>query len=153
MLHKILRATLCLVGTAAFAQTTITRQTEFPPVGLAATETAQINVINTASNSQSTPASCSGTFAFANTSGATIGTAANFTVTSGQIASFALPFLKTGAIGTRTELIGKVTLTRASNSAAPCSLVISYETYDTSSGVTHVYLSSSLSLPVISFPH
>src|SRR5260370_40320163 len=79
---------------SAFAQsTTNTRDFNLPPVGLGATETAEINVVNFAANApDGTAASCTGSISFLNASGATIGSATPFTVTSGQIFSAHLPF-------------------------------------------------------------
>ena len=138
-----------LAATAAMAQTTTTtpttspREATYPPVGLAATETLQINVANLASNSSSgTAASCTGTVTFVNPSGATIGTVASFTVTSGQTSSVSLPFAKTGA-SARTEIRSIVGYTVTSD--VPCSLASSLETYDTSTGVTHLFLSNDAS--------
>src|SRR5689334_8458527 len=94
---------------SAFAQTTtttntVTRQFGFGPMGLASTETAQINVVNTAAASSSgTAASCTGGISFVNASGAAIGSATSFTVGTGQISSVTLPFSKLGASGTRSE--------------------------------------------------
>src|SRR5579859_6071398 len=105
----VLFATAALAA-AAMAQTTTTsststRQSTSAPIGLGSTETAQVNVVNTATASSSgTAASCTGSISFLNASGATIGTATPFTVTSGQIFSATLPFTKAGASGTRTEI-------------------------------------------------
>ena len=137
-----------------FATTTtfsFTRDYSFPPVGIGTTETLRINVVNTAANSSTTPASCTGTITFANASGATIGTATPFTVTSGQIFSADLPFTKGGFTGNRAEVLGTVAVTGTFPAKAPCSLQISLETFDTSSGVTHVSLSNS-SLSAVAMP-
>jgi hypothetical protein len=125
------------------AQTTatVTRQSSFPPVGLASTETAQINVVNLASASTSgTAASCTGTVSFVNANGATIGTASPFTVASGQIFSVTLPFSAAGASSSRTEFRGVVALTYTRGSGVPCALASSLETYDASTGATHVFM-------------
>jgi hypothetical protein len=130
------------LSAAAQSSTTATRSSSFPPVGLSSTETIQINVVNNASASSSgTAASCSGTISFTNSSGTIIGAATSFTVTHGQIFSASLPFSKAGASTTRAEIVGSVQLT-LSNST-PCALVQSLETYDTSSGVTHVFLTGA----------
>ena len=126
----------------AFAQTTIatgTRDSNLPPVGLGATETAEINVVNFAANaSDGTAASCTGTISFLNESGAVIGSATPFTVTSGQISSVHLPFSSTGATGTRTAIHGVVTLTLSTATPRPpCALGVSLATFDTSTGATH----------------
>lgn len=135
----------CMAGmalsAAAQTSTTFTRDFSYPPVGISSTETLQINVLNqdTASSS-GTAASCTGTITFKNASGTTIGTATSFSVTSGQVFSASLPFSKAGATGTRAEIVGSVQLT---SSSAPCALANSLETFDTSSGVTHVFLTGS----------
>jgi hypothetical protein len=131
-----------LAAAAAMAQTTTTtttRSSTLPPVGLASSETAQVNVVNLAANSASgTAASCAGSISFVNASGATIGSATSFTVTAGQTFSKSLPYSTTAASG-RTVVRGVVSLTTTSGSNAPCSLAITMETFDTSTGVTHVY--------------
>ena len=133
---------MCTAG-SAMAQsgsTTLTRTFSFGPVGLGSTETAQVNLLNTAGASSSgTAASCAGTVAFAGATGAAIGSSTTFTVTSGEIFSVSLPFSKATTSGSRLELVATVTLTPSSST--PCSLDASFETFDTSSGVTHVYLS------------
>jgi hypothetical protein len=146
MFYRRLVMTLAVsaLAGAAMAQTTttgtITRESNLPAVGLAPSETAQVNVVNLATASSSgTAASCSGTIAFVNGSGATIGTATPVTVTSGEIKSASLPFSMTGA-ASRTEIRAVLTLTETSGSGVPCALSSSFETYDTASGVTHVYV-------------
>ncbi len=137
-----------LTATFALAQTsttsgTVTQTSNTPVVGLASSETAQINVVNVASASSSgTAASCTGTISFLNASGTAIGTATTFTIASGVISSVSLPFAKVGVTGTRTEIRGVITHTVTLNSGVPCSLEATLETYDTSTGVTHVYLSN-----------
>ena len=133
------------MAAAAWSQTTtsgtVTETSNTPAVGLASSETAQINVVNTASNSSSgTAASCTGAIQFLNASGKAIGTATSFTAASGVIQSVSLPFASVGATGTRTEIRGAITRTDTLNSGVPCSLEATFETYDTSTGVTHVYL-------------
>lgn len=139
-----------LAATAAMAQTatttsTVTREASYPPTGLASSETAQINVTNLATaSSNGTAASCTGSISFLNSSGTIIGTATSFTVTSGQTFSASLPFSKTGASGIRTEIRGTLSLT--STSDVPCNLSSSLETYDSTAGTTHIYLSNGADL-------
>ena len=100
-------AWLAASASAQTSSTTFTRDFRFPPVGIASTETVQINVVNNATASSSgTAASCTGTITFTNASGTVIGTS-------------------------------------SSSSSAPCALANSLETFDTSSGVTHVFLGGS----------
>jgi hypothetical protein len=134
----------------ASAQTTttgtVTETSNTPAVGLASTETAQINLLNTASNASSgTAASCTGTVTFLNSSGKAIGSASNFTVTSGEIQSVSLPFASSGATTTRTEIRATISRTITLNSGVPCNLQITLETYDTGTGVTHVYVPNAAS--------
>jgi hypothetical protein len=125
--------------------TTSTRTSTFAPVGLASSETAQVNLVNLASNSSSgTAASCAGSVTFLNPSGTAYVAATTFTVTSGQIVSVKLPFASTAA-SARTEFRAVVSLT-VGGSSAPCELQSSLETYDTTTGVTHVFLAGPQSL-------
>jgi hypothetical protein len=119
--------------------TPTTRSSSLPPVGLASSETAQVSVVNLANASSSgTAASCTGSISFVNAAGATVGAASTFTVTSGQTFSKPLPYSTTAASG-RTVVRGVVSLTIPATSAPPCSLSIVLETFDTATGVTHVY--------------
>jgi hypothetical protein len=136
-----LTAATALAQTTTSSSSTVTRSLTYPPIGLASSETAQINVANLATASSSgTAASCTGTVSFVSASGAAIGTASSFTLTSGQISSVSLPYSKVGGSG-RTEIRGVIALTETPGSGIPCDLVSSLETYDTGTGVTHVFLS------------
>jgi hypothetical protein len=139
-----------LFVTSAFAQPllTFTRDYNFPPVGLASSETAQLNLVNIAPGSSgvatNAPA-CSGTVIFTNASGAVIGKATSFTTTGSQVTSVQLMFsqLQLSASDVRGEFVTSVQLSGSSSTAGPCSLVFSLETFDSSTGVTHVYLGNS----------
>jgi hypothetical protein len=127
---------------------TINRDSSFPPVGLAPTETLQINVLNTATAATGgTAASCTGTITFSGSTGSVIGTATPFTVGSGQVASAKLPFSSSGATG-RVEIVGSIQSTITFPQKAPCSLVFSLETFDTSTGVTHIFLGNAAANPI-----
>lgn len=139
-----------------------------PPVGLAYTETLQVNVTNqvpapvflsgvisviTPTNTTATlpttttpiTESCTGTVTFTNVAGTTIGKPVPFTVTTGQIFSAPLPFASTGISGFRGEILASVQGTTTIPSSNLCSLSISLETFDTNTGVTHVFLPLSAS--------
>jgi hypothetical protein len=141
-IRKLFLTSMAIAAAAlpALAQTSSTTRTiHFPPAGLGSTETAQINVVNLASNSSSgTAASCTGTITFLNSSGAAIGSATTFTVTTGDISSVSLPFSKAGITGARGEIRGVIDLTLSSG--VPCAPGFSFETFDTSTGVTHIFL-------------
>lgn len=144
-------ATLFVTG--AFGQTAVnfTRDYNFPPVGLASTETAQINVVNIASTSVSATAAtseapaCTGTVTFTNASGAVIGKPTTFATTGSQVTSVQLMFkdLQLASTDVRGEFVASVQLMHSVPAAAPCSLIFSLETFDTSTGVTHVYLGNA----------
>ncbi len=113
-------------------------------VGVAGTETLQVNVINLATlppNVVAT-ASCAGTISFANASGAAIGTPVKFSVGPGQIFSAPLPFSKTG-YSSRGEILASVQQTVTLPSPSFCTLAISLEVFDTNSGVIHAAISTS----------
>jgi hypothetical protein len=145
----LLLATAVAACTAATAladseTNTSTRTTTFAPVGLASSETAQVNLVNLASNSSSgTAASCSGSVTFLNPSGTAFVAATTFTVTSGQIVSVKLPFASTAA-SARTEFRASVSVTVGG--PAPCELQSSLETYDSTTGATHVFLAGPQSI-------
>jgi len=126
---------------AAFAQTTTstaTRTFRFQPVGLGATETAEVILHNSASNNTNsgTAASCTGSVSFLNAAGTVAGSATTFTLTTGQTSSVKLPFASSGGSGIRTFVIGEVSYTLAQGT--PCSLSMSLDTYDTATGATHL---------------
>jgi hypothetical protein len=144
-------AAITVFAACAWGQTsigaTITRDYNFPPVGLASTETAQVNVVNiatatsTATSTTAAAPACAGTITFTNASGKTIGTATSFTTTGSQILSTTLTFSQLAVTGTRGEFLASVQLTNSSIVAhTPCSLEVSLETFDTTTGATHVYL-------------
>jgi hypothetical protein len=120
------------------------RQFGFPPIGLGSTETAEVNVVNTAANSSAgAAASCTGSISFYNLSGALIGTATPFTVTAGQIASARLAFASSGGSGTRTSVRAVVSVTPSTASPRPpCALGVSLETLDTATGATHAIVTN-----------
>lgn len=131
------------IAVGASAQTTTSSSTitrSLPPIGLASSETLQVNLLNdAAASSTGTTASCTGSVAFANASGTAIGSSTSFTISSGEVFSVSLPFSKAG-LSARGEIVASITLTQTSGT--PCALASSLETFDTSSGVTHVYLVS-----------
>lgn len=137
---------VAVCGLAAFGQTTTnpTRTQDFPPFGLGSTETARVNLTNIATASSSgAAASCTGSVGFVNAGGATIGSATSFTIASGQTFSASLPFNSSGLTAPRGEIRVVVQVTRSTTTPAPCSLLTSIQTFDTSSGVTHLYMSGA----------
>ena len=108
----LLSASTMTLATAQNNAPTNPRQFGFPPIGLGSTETVEVNVLNSASNSSSgTAASCTGSISFYNASGALIGTATPFNVAAGQIASARLAFANSGGSGTRTSVHAVVSVT------------------------------------------
>ncbi len=143
-LRKLALTLLAAAAPAMWAQTstssTVTKTQDLPPIGLASSETVQINAVNAAAASSSgTAASCTGSISFLNSAGTVIGTAATYTLGTNQLKSVSAPYSSAGATG-RTEVRGVVTQTVTTGSDVPCQLLLSLETYDTSTGVTHVYV-------------
>lgn len=156
-------AGLLFMAVSAFGQTFFptamyTMSSNLPPVGLAITETAQVNVVNTAVAPLSTGtavAPCSGSIAFYNAGGSIIGTATSFTVGSGKIFSATLPYASAGAAGSRTVIRPVITVIPPAITVAvtgviapvlaipACSLSSSLETFDTATGVTHVFVAGT----------
>jgi hypothetical protein len=196
MKNTLLLTTFALLSAAsAAAQGTVTTQpitpTSYPwsftspPVGLAYTETLQVNVANqsvvlgispvgvctlcgefgipntslptamttTAPTTLPFTNSCTGTITFTSAGGTTIGKPVPFTVTLGQIFSAPLPFSMTGYSGFRGEVVASVQGTTTIPSTTLCSLSISLETFDTNTGITHVFLPlpASLTVPVAAY--
>ena len=155
-------AILLLAAVSGFAQPNtfapaLLGTSNLPPVGLASTETAQINLVNTAPQSSSAPApSCNGSVAFYNSSGTVIGTPFAFTVGTGQIMPVKLPFTSAGVSADRIVIRAEIVLTTippmgASGTAVPvpaCMLAYSFETYDTSTGITHLFFSGATATAV-----
>jgi hypothetical protein len=153
--HMSIRYTLSILAIAmcsAIGQTTTnssTRTFDFPLVGLGGTETAEINVVNVATNTTGgTAASCTGTMSFTNPAGTAIGSATAFTsLPAGQVATARLPFSSSGGTSPRTQIRGVVTLTVPTTTPRPpCVLSITFATYDTTTGATHVFLSGDQTL-------
>jgi hypothetical protein len=125
------------------------RVSTFPPVGLGATETAEISVVNLAANLMNGPAaSCTGSISFVNSSGATIGSATPFTVAAGHIFSVVLAFASSGGTAPRTEIRGVVQVNGSTANPRPaCLAQFSMETYDTGTGATHTLQTTSVAEP------
>lgn len=150
-------ACVCAFAQGSTGATSITTTTDyvFPPVGLASSESVAVSLVNIAPVPTSTTAaapSCSGTVTFASSTGATIGKATAFTVGSGQIATVMLTATEAGITSTRGAILASVQQTVTRPATTPCSLVYSLQTYDTGSGVTHVFLgnASAAAQPIVS---
>jgi hypothetical protein len=115
-----------------------------PVVGLASSETAQVNVVNLApsglfmsgSFSTGTTGPCTGTIAFYNAAGSALGNPASFSISTGQVFSATLPY--SDVTGTSKDARTVVRATVTTN--PPCAVNTNIETYDTMSGVTHVHV-------------
>lgn len=133
-------------GTTGSSTTTITTNYVFPPLGVAPSETVAVSLVNIASVPTSTTAptpSCTGTVTFASSTGTIIGKANPFTVASGAIMTITLTATEAGITASRGSILASVQQTTTRPSSAPCSLVYSLQTYDTGSGVTHLFLGNA----------
>ena len=159
----LLIAALPLVGQKP-EPATQTSTTTLPPVGLASTETVQVNVVNTSPalptiSTTAAPQACSGSIAFLDAAGSTIGTATEFKLNSGQTFSAKLPYASAAASGTARIVVRAAISTTLNFTSTPnpvangttllplllpnCFLTSSLETYDTATGVTHVFYANS----------
>jgi hypothetical protein len=138
-------APACLYGSLCDAIPLVQRTPQnivLPPIGLGATETAGVNLLNTAP-----AASCGGSVAFYDGAGTMIGASSNFTVATGQISSIQLP------AGSNALVRAEITLATTPGpvavlttlSTAPCALLFSLDTYDSTTGATHALVSGTTS--------
>ena len=139
---------------SAQPSTATTRVASFPPVGVALTEGMQVNLYNQApAVTTGTAPSCTGSVSFVDATGKAIaGTGGNFTVAAGATQSISILGTKANTsttTGARAEVRAVVTLN--SVRGTPCSLVDSLETFDATTGATHVYLVGSV-INEIPFP-
>lgn len=118
------------------APISINRTLMFAPVGVATSETIQVNLANTALSGSTVAASCSGTISFSVAGVKNQPAAVKFTVMAGQIFSTSLAWGSLG-VGGRAEVVAAVEMTQTLTT--PCALSTSLETYDTGTGATHSY--------------
>ncbi len=154
-----LLAVICLWTAGALAQpitpASIPRTVNLPVVGLASSETAQVNVVSLApsfmsyigaNSSSGQTASCTGVIAFYDSSGTAIGSSTPFTIGSGEISSATVAYSaivagdKPPTGNGRTVVRAVVTINGANSSDAPCTLASNIETFDTMTGVTHIHV-------------
>jgi hypothetical protein len=156
LIHNAVRAfaVALIMAVCAFGQFsntfTTTSSASLPPVGIGTTETVQVILTNTATNSSATPAaanepapSCTGSVAFYNATGAIIGAATTFTLTSGQISEVSLPYASAASASVRELIRAVVSLTTTFPGAAPCALSYSLATFDTATGETHAIVTGT----------
>jgi hypothetical protein len=126
---------------------------QLPPLGLAASETAQVNVVNIGippANGGVT-SYCNGTIVFSGPGpmDSVLGNIGAFSLQTGQMFSAPLPFTSANAAGPRTVIRATIVLSpvkvpgAAGPVFAPCSLAASFETYDTAAGVAHAVVTAS----------
>lgn len=127
---------------------TFTQTFVFPSIGLPASDTVRISVVNIAQAAHNgTKASCTGSIAFTDSTGAPIGTPIAFTgLGTGQIAVGDLPHYNPDP-NPHHELQGSVSLTITPSVFTPCSLLMTLETFDTNTGVTHAVLTTAAEQP------
>lgn len=152
--HRVALLLLALAG-GLFGQSTIstpivfTRSANFGPVGVGSTETLQVTVLNNASNLLplasliATPGPCTGSVSLFDASGKQIGSASSFSVAPGEMQSLKFGFGQLASSGSGVELRGVISITPSTPSFCPLSYAV--ETFDTSSGSTHLYFNGVVS--------
>lgn len=115
-----------------------------------------LSVAQASSNSNAAAPACTGMITFANAAGAAIGSAISFATTGSQIYSKQLAFSDLSMTGNRGEFVATVQVTTSFPPKTPCAAVFSLETFDSSTGATHSFLSNSAAAagvrPVVEFP-
>ncbi len=133
---------------------TFVRTYVFPATGFApGSETVRISVVNIAATSHNgTKASCSGNIGFQDATGTSLGTTPFTNVGTGQIAVGDYAIQSPVPLHGRSEIQGRVQVTLTAGSAAPCSLLLTLEVFDTASGVTHGLVTTAIEEPVAMEP-
>jgi hypothetical protein len=122
-----------------------------PPVGLSATETAQVDIRNSAAGYDgSSAASCNVSVQFYGADGSALSAPATFVLgreTPRKVFSAQLPYASTGTGISRTAISAQISLTAIpittsypASAIPPCVIAFSLKTYDTATGVTHSYV-------------
>lgn len=144
----------CAFGQGTTGAALMLRNFTFPPVGLASSETAQLNVVNVASVANAAIAKpvCAGTVTFTNASGVVIGDPISFTTTGSQTFSTQLTFPKLASAGVRAEFVASILQNLAVPPSGFCSMAFSLETFDTATGVTHTVLGNSAAVGQVPLP-
>ena len=140
-----------LMGMCASAQTVVggSPSVLIPAIGMAATESVQVNVTNMAPQSPNggVETNCSGIILFyytpANSPNSVLPFAhTGFSVAGGQSFSFSVPYSSTNGTGGRQVIRPAINLAITTSGTTPaCILVSSVETLDSSSGVVHAVIS------------
>jgi len=142
-------AAVLLMGVCAPAQTVVggSPSVLIPAIGVAPTESVQVNVTNMAPQSlNGSIQNCSGIILFyyspANSPNSVLPFAqTGFSVASGQSFSFSAPYSSTSGTGGRQVIRPAINLSITTSGTTPaCILVSSVETFDTSSGVVHAVI-------------
>jgi len=144
---------ISMCACAALAQpalpTTSQRTVNLPVVGLASSETAQVNVASpgfTGVTNAPFPTPCTGTITFYDGSGAAIGSPASFSITLAQVASASVPYSDVPGTSGNSRTIVRARVTTNSG----CSVTANIETFDAATGVTHVHIEGGSTLAIFS---
>jgi hypothetical protein len=138
--------------------TPIVRTYDFPATGFApSSETVRVTVVNIAPHSHNgTAASCNGAILFSDASGKELGSPIAFAkLGTGQIATGDYSVPPSGIPGLvlkRSELQGSVQVTIDPTAAAPCSLLLTLEVYDSTTYATHALVTAAVEEPIAVTP-
>jgi hypothetical protein len=148
--YLVFAAGVLLVAACASAQTVVggSPSVMIPAVGVAATESVQVNVTNMAplSPNGGVESNCSGIILFyyspVNSPNSVLPFAqTGFSVASGQSFSFSAPYSSTSGAGGRQVIRPAINLAITTSGTAPaCMLISSVEIFDTSSSVVHAVI-------------
>ena len=131
---------------AVFAQTnsfTRTSNYTFPLVAVAVgSEGIEVNLINLAGNpTNGNPASCTGSVAFDTLATSTVVSGnTDFTLAAGAATSIVPTVAVSNQTAVWMRVLLKVVVTNTTTSGVPCSLAYTLNTFDLTTGATHVFL-------------
>jgi hypothetical protein len=149
---------ISLYTCAALAQPALptpTRTVDLPVVGLASSETAQVNVASpgfTGISDAPLPSPCTGTIAFYNASGAAIGSSTSFSITLAQVFSASVPYSAVVPGDPPPTGNGRTTIRAIVTTSAACAVIANIETFDTATGVTHVHVEGNATVGIFPNP-
>ena len=135
-----------------------------PPVSLATTETAQVDLVSSAAGHSESPGPCDASVTFYGADGVSLGTPTSFAVGKApEVFSAQLPYASTGTKLSSTAISAQIALTALPLTVAyrsaipPCVIAFSMKTFDVATGVTHAFVAgqstqAETNLPVVGAP-
>ena len=136
-----------------------------PPVSLATTETAQVDLASSAAGYSTSPEACNASVTFYGADGVALGTPTVFALGKApEVFSAQLPYASTGGKISSTAVSAQIAFTAlpitvpyGGSAIPPCAIAFSMKTFDAATGVTHAFVAgqstqAETNLPVVGAP-